>query len=321
MEQNGDNGWYKGIVDVIISYETKEENDITMKYGVEGEYTLAEKQTKEKQVQFTIAAEGISNIKAYTIDNERNETSTEAKVEVKIDTVPPEKPEIKIIKGAMGETGWYETDVVLEITGSEDVHRIRYVVTGTTNITKTINGNTATLVISNDGKSKIIAYALDEAGNISEPTEELEISKDANAPTVKLTATNFIGNYMYVLVRVEENGSGIYSYQFMYRPSGQEEYIQDGEIIISSEKTYSYKYASLTAGQQYDLMVYVTDLAGNVGSGTAKSKIEVVAKIGDVVTYSGKGGSSSYPLPQIYTGVATTSLAREGLMEWRIFNL
>lgn len=91
--EEGNNGWYKGPVEVEIEYNKEDAvQGLVMKYSVTGKTNMPETLTEENKVNLgTISENGISKITAYTVDRDR-EMSDIAEVEVKLDNVAPNPP-------------------------------------------------------------------------------------------------------------------------------------------------------------------------------------------------------------------------------------
>lgn len=111
------------------------------------------------------------------------------------DLTPPTAAKISV-SGAKGESGWYKSDVVIRIIAGTDVGTgvkgLRYRVEGAQETAQVQTNNTSTqsLTITKNGISRIIAYTIDNAGNLS-PVATQEIKKDNVAPSqVSLTVNN-----------------------------------------------------------------------------------------------------------------------------------
>lgn len=91
----GNNGWYRGPVEVTIEYNNADAvQGLVMKYSVTGKTNMPETLTEENKVNLgTISENGISKVTAYTVDRD-GEMSEIAEVDIKLDSIAPNPPVI-----------------------------------------------------------------------------------------------------------------------------------------------------------------------------------------------------------------------------------
>ena len=143
--------------------------------------------------------------------------------EVQIDNVAPMEPSIRLSDPeGLEDKIWYgEKGGIATITAGADTlsgpWKIRYKVEGATTITeREIEGTTVTVNITSAGESKITAWTIDRAGNISETAEET-IKIDKEKPKVTIEEVSRGGHTIRVRARWEDDSSGVYSYILSYR--------------------------------------------------------------------------------------------------------
>ena len=144
--------------------------------------------------------------------------------EVQIDNVAPMEPSIRLSEPeGLGDKIWYgEEGGIATITAGADTlsgpWKIRYKVEGATTITeREIEGTTVTVNITSAGESKITAWTIDRAGNISETAEEETIRIDTKAPKATIEEVSRGGHTIRVRAGWEDDSSGVYSYILWYR--------------------------------------------------------------------------------------------------------
>ena len=109
------------------------------------------------------------------------------------DSTPPSTS--AVVSPSANVAGWNSTDVTVALSAVDDVSgsgvkQITFSAVGAQNIPNTIiAGNTATLSISNEGKTTIIFFAADNAGNI-EGTKQLVVMLDKTVPQMNCGDTD-----------------------------------------------------------------------------------------------------------------------------------
>ncbi len=103
-----------------------------------------------------------------------------------------------------------------------------------------------------DGTKIIYAYLKDEDGALSKKVYD-RITVDSSVPVVNgVTNTAYSFDYISVSVSATDVGGGIKSYYYK---------IGDGEYVASPANNYTFK--ALGHGSDYEVSVYVEDVAGN----------------------------------------------------------
>jgi len=148
---------------------------------------------------FTLTADGIYSIdNPHCISNTGIPSGNIASQYIRIDKTAPVNS--STVSGTPGATGWYTSDVTVDIAASDAnyVREIRYTLDGvTTVVTGVVPTLSTTITISSEGIHTLSFYSIDDAGNIS-PTTTLTIQIDKTAPYV--TSTTPANNATGVLI-------------------------------------------------------------------------------------------------------------------------
>ena len=152
----------------MMQYSTDKENWIDITSG---------NKTQEYDVNTTIYA------RLFDGTNESLDRYESFKIR---DSIAPTSPTVEVIRGTEGLDDWYTSDVEVKITEGVDiqcgVNRTTYILEGAEQKEETTIESGDSIVIANDGITKITVYTYDNVGNRSNPTE-LTIKKDATNPT------------------------------------------------------------------------------------------------------------------------------------------
>jgi|GEM_PF-1227674 len=113
-----------------------------------------------------------------------------------------------------------------------------------------------------DGTYVYSVYAIDTAGNISEPSEPAEIAVDTGAPQALVTSPSAGSSFEFATeLTAEVNANDVASVRFEYRASGDTEWLLSG--ADSREPfTISWNTSALAYGA-YELRAVATDTANN----------------------------------------------------------
>jgi hypothetical protein len=105
------------------------------------------------------------------------------------DTTPPVTTHTLAPPEPDGLNGWYVSDVNVTLTATDDrsgVKEIRYMVDG--GPTQVISGDNGSFILDEDGWRILIEYwAIDNAGNVETPKNELEIYIDQTVPDISIS--------------------------------------------------------------------------------------------------------------------------------------
>ncbi len=182
-----------------------------------------------------------------------------------------------LMTGVLGNNGWYVSDVVMTLTamdneGGSGVKEIHYTVDGVETV---VPGSSASHTISGDGTHTASWYAIDNAGNVETPPQQVGINIDTTAPVISGLGTNkavlWPPNHKMVNIviggTVSDNASSIASAVFT---------VTDEYGIYNKTVSGLGSVITLEAwrdGDDYDGRVYtitavVTDNAGNQSTGS-----------------------------------------------------
>jgi hypothetical protein len=97
-----------------------------------------------------------------------------------------------MMTGTLGNNGWYVSDVQMTLTatdndGGSGVKEIHYSVDGVETVEL---GSSASHSIAGDGTHAVTWYAIDNAGNMETPPQEMSINIDITSPSIPALAAN-----------------------------------------------------------------------------------------------------------------------------------
>ncbi|MEM2900001.1 MAG: DNRLRE domain-containing protein, partial [Thermoplasmata archaeon] len=221
---------------------------------------------------YTITAEGVHNIYYRARDNAGNNGSIGV-TSISIDKTAPTST-ATVISGTLGNNGWYVSNPVVRITGSDLGSGVRALYIGTT--TPPINsymGTTCDYTFSTDGTYTLYYRALDNAGN-NGTVNSIIIRVDKTAPQnpiidIGFDDTNywFVGSYIYysllqgqrqifVNVTLDELTSGI-----SYVSCTCTNTVVDSTPADGFKFTFSFATCATTP---YNITIQAEDNAGNI---------------------------------------------------------
>uniref|UniRef100_A0A8R1E879 Fibronectin type-III domain-containing protein n=1 Tax=Caenorhabditis japonica TaxID=281687 RepID=A0A8R1E879_CAEJA len=144
------------------------------------EYSISNGSWQTYTAPLTISTEGITSIKARSIDGAGNAGALQA-VKTMIVKNPPTTPSIKLDSGSIYSKGWYKGPVNFDISGSTGYGNIQYEY-------KIGDGpfqSGTSEVIDLEGRTSVTARAINEAGIGNETQAIVQIDK--TGPTATLT--------------------------------------------------------------------------------------------------------------------------------------
>lgn len=263
----GANGWYKSPVTVQIngSDTTSGVGSIKYRKKVNGNWGSTVAAGNPAFVSFGNFSSGGSNglfsVGYNAVDRACN-AETENFVDVNIDSIPP----ITTYAPSMlpNANGWYNTDVTVNFTASDNLSGVDYLTINGANIP----GYTSSSVIG-EGISAFNYSAKDMAG-IAESTKSATFSVDKTVPvvTVSTTPAELAASNKPKLVPVTINGSagdslsGIASVVITIADE-YESYNMTVPSFGATVNLDTYKNHKDADGRLYTIQATVTDLAGN----------------------------------------------------------
>jgi hypothetical protein len=188
-----------------------------------------------------------------------------------------------MLTGTLGNNGWYVSDVKVTLTatdndGGSGVKEIHYTVDGTETI---VQGSSASFSIVGDGTHAVTWYAVDNAGNVETPVQEMgpvqemSINIDKTSPSIiALSANSAIlwpPNHKIVNVliggSVADGGSGIAS-TIITVTDEYGSYNMTVHGFGTAIPLESWREATDMDGRLYTITAVTTDEAGNHSTGT-----------------------------------------------------
>ena len=191
------------------------------------------------------------------------------------DVIPPITT--AMMTGTPGNNGWYVSDVQMTLTATDNdsgsgVKEIHYTVDGTETVAE---GSSATLSIVAEGTHVVTWYAIDNAGNMETPPQEMSINIDKTPPSIpSLIADPSIlwppnHKMMDVLIggSVADGGSGIAS-TIITVTDEYGIYNMTVPGFGSAIPLESWREGTDRDGRLYTITVVTADTAGNQSTGT-----------------------------------------------------
>jgi hypothetical protein len=182
-----------------------------------------------------------------------------------------------MMNGTLGKNGWFVSDVQMTLTatdndGGSGVKEIHYSVDGTETVVK---GSSASHLITGDGTHAVTWYAIDNAGNVETPPQEMSINIDKTSPSIPALGVNsailWPPNHKMVNVVIggsfAEGGSGIASTKITV----SDEYGIYNMTVPGFGSVFqleSWRAGSDMDGRLYTITAVITDNAGNQTTAT-----------------------------------------------------
>jgi hypothetical protein len=182
-----------------------------------------------------------------------------------------------MVTGTLGNNGWYVSKVQMTLTatdndGGSGVKEVHYTVDGTETV---VQGSSASYSIVSDGTHTVTFYAIDNAGNVETPPQEMTINIDKTAPSIPALSANTAilwppNHKMVNLVlggSVADSGSGIASTIITVT----DEYGIYNMTVPGFGSVFqleAWRAGSDMDGRLYTITAVITDKAGNQSTGT-----------------------------------------------------
>lgn len=199
------------------------------------EYSISNGSWQTYTAPLTISTEGITSIKARSIDGAGNAGALQA-VKTMIVKNPPTTPSIKLDSGSIYSKGWYKGPVNFDISGSTGYGNIQYEY-------KIGDGpfqSGTSEVIDLEGRTSVTARAINEAGIGNETQAIVQIDKTGPTATLTPNSSEWTSNSVRLKVDVVDEYSGVSQVKYKVLPtpmfpSKGFEVLDDDEIVIANE--------------------------------------------------------------------------------------
>lgn len=177
------------------------------------------------------------------------------------------------LTGIRGSNGWYISDVKVDLVATDSgsgVETIKYSING---VDTAISGNSASFVLTVDGRYTIRYYTVDHLGNIEEE-KSITIDIDKTPPTLTVTASpNILWPPNHKMVNVKIDGSAV------------DEVSGIASVVITVKDEYgiynmtvpgfgstiqleAWREGTDKDGRMYTITAVATDMAGNQSTAT-----------------------------------------------------
>ncbi len=174
----GTGGHHTGCVNVQLDTTASSSGTAVTQYSFDGvtwyDYTG----------QFTVCSDGATDVYYKAKSNAGNAEAPKT-ITIKIDTTPPVTTHS--LSGAMGNDGWYVSDVTVTLTATDaasGVAEIHYVLDG---VEQVVTANTATFTVSQDGVHSLTYWAKDVAGIVEAQQGPVSFKIDQTMPVITIT--------------------------------------------------------------------------------------------------------------------------------------
>jgi YVTN family beta-propeller protein len=132
-----------------------------------------------------------------TVDDGNGETATDEVVVTVQDTTPPATS--AIISGTIGNDDWYMTDVTLSLIATDSCSGVKEVYYTVDGAQSTVSGDTATIIVSDDGSHTVGYWASDNSGNTASQRSE-SFKLDQTPPEITISGVADGATYALGLV-------------------------------------------------------------------------------------------------------------------------
>ena len=174
-----------------------------------------------------------------------------------------------------GENGWYADDVEITLEATDDmsgVDVIKYLLDDSDWLTYT-----GPFMVESDGYHGITYYAIDNAGNVEQPSEVIRFGIDQTPPTIEITWEVSGGDLIFTAT-CSDATSGVDRVEF---------YINDG--LAFTDNTEPYVWIWPYQGPSFTFKFIAFDMAGNSAF--------AIVKDSDVESHSNSQSSRQYSNP------------------------
>jgi len=264
----GDNGWYRGAVQVTLSAADATSQVRASFYAVDGGAAQA------YSAPFAVAGDGVHSVRLWSVDQAGNVEAAQS-LTVSIDATAPQTQ--ASAAGTMGDNGWYRGPVQVTLSATDNLAGVRsrhYTVDG--GATQTY---AAPFTVSGNGAHTVNLWSVDAAGNAGAP-QSLTLGIDNSAPVINVAATpstaakNKNNANFTITGLITDAPSGVRAGSTTYSVADEYGVAQpSGAVLLSADGTYSFtlslpatRNAKDADGHRYTVTVRAADAAGNSGS-------------------------------------------------------
>lgn len=272
----GDNGWYRGPVQVTLSASDAMSKVRASFFAVDGGAAQA------YSAPFAVAGDGVHSVRFWSVDHAGNVEAAQT-LTLSIDGTAPQTQ--ASAAGTVGTNGWYRGPVQVTLSASDNLSNVR-------NTYFTLDGGAAQtyaapFTVSGNGTHTVNLWSVDVAGNAG-AAQSLAVNIDGSAPVISVgaspSAVSKNKNPVTVTVsgRITDAPSGVKAGSTTYSVADEYGVAQpSGAVVLRTDGTYSFTL-SLPAtrnlkdydGHKYTVTVRATDMAGNSGAASAVITIQ-----------------------------------------------
>ena len=214
---------------------------------------------------------------------------TVTRVDFIVDGLPPNT--VATLTPPANDNGWNSTDVLVAFTATDDsaVESITYSLSGAQSGGATVPGDSASVTITAPGTTTITYHATDVAARV-EPTKQIVVRIDEDAPTAAITSTPSVAGVSSTCVSLL--GCTYSGYRRRWAVRGRlraaalrrrlERVVHRGCGVhgvwrwCDEPDLELHRAAVAAAADRYTVTAVATDLAGNVGPPSSASVLHVI---------------------------------------------